>query len=150
MAGMQILLIKTHGDGSFVFAPDGEPAIVAKIHDANGDLADLVAWQPERPGRWWLRRGDIAVLGAHAAAVANYHGDSIRLIGTPQDWFQSGGNGACVLLWAAPLDELFGGVGTVEQMVFDRDFAMTLIVIPAGKRQIERYGVNRGGNDQAV
>ncbi len=114
MSGMQVLLIKTAGDGSFVFAPDGEPAIVAKIHDSHGDLADFVAWQPERPGQWWLRRGELAVLGGHALAVANYHGNSIRLFGTPQDWFRSGGDGVCILLWTAPLDGLFDGVGVVE------------------------------------
>ncbi len=114
MTGMHILLSKAAGDGSFEFAPDGEPAIVAKVHDAHGDLADFVAWQPERPGRWWLRRGDIAVLGGHALEVANYHGDNIRLLETPQDWFRSGGDDVCILLWAAPLVELFDGVGTVE------------------------------------
>ena len=111
---MQVLLIKTASDGSFVFAPDGEPAVVAKIYDANGDLADFVAWQPERPGQWWLRRGELAVLGGHALAVANYFGNCIRLFGTPQDWFRSGGDGVCILLWTAPLDGLFDGVGVVE------------------------------------
>ena len=114
MTKMSVLQIKPHSDGSFEFAPDGEPAIVATIHDANGVLADFAAWQPERPGQWWLRRGDIAVLGGHALAVAAYHGDSIRLCGTPQDWFRTHRRGACVLLWTAPLDGLFDGVGSVE------------------------------------
>ena len=114
MTKMSVLQIKPHSDGSFEFAPDGEPAIVAEIHDAHDALADFAAWQPERPGQWWLRHGDIAVLGGHALAVAAYHGDSIRLCGTPQDWFRTHRRGVCVLLWGAPLDELFDGVGSVE------------------------------------
>ena len=109
-----VLRIKTNGDGSFVFAPDGEPTIVAEIHDAYGDLADFVAWQPERPGQWWLRHGDIAVLGAHNLAVASYYGDNIRLHGTPQDYFNAHQSGVCVLLWSAPLDGLFDGVGMIQ------------------------------------
>ena len=91
MTGMQVLMIKTAGDGSFEFAPDGEPAIVARVYDANHEPVDFVAWQPERPGQWWLRRGDLAVLGGHILAVANYHGDSIRLIETPH----GGGSREC-------------------------------------------------------
>ena len=114
MSAVHILQVKTHNDGSFVFDRQGELAFVAEIHDAHGDLADFAAWQPERPGQWWLRHGDIAVLGGHALAVASYHGDGIRLCGTPQDWFRTHRRGACVLLWGAPLDELFDGVDSIE------------------------------------
>ena len=114
MSTMDVLQIKTNCTGGFVFAADGEPAIVAEIHDAHGEIADFVAWQPEQQGRWWLRRGDIAVLGGHALAVAAYHGDKIRLWPTPQDWFRTRQLGVCILLWDAPLDGLFEGVGGVE------------------------------------
>ena len=114
MTKMSVLQIKPHGDGSFEFAPDGEPAIVATINDAHGVLADFAAWQPERPGQWWLRHGDIAVLGAHNLAVASYHGDGIRLHETPQAYFSDRQSGVCILLWTAPLDGLFDGVGSVE------------------------------------
>jgi len=114
MSAVQILQVKTHTDGSFVFDRQGELALVAKIHDAHGDLTDLVAWQPERPGQWWLRHGDIAVLGAHNLAVAAYYGDGIRLHGTPQDYFSTHQSGVCVLLWSAPLDGLFDGVGMIQ------------------------------------
>lgn len=111
---MHVHKITTHRDGSFVFTPDGEPAIVAKIHDAHGALSDFVAWQPERPGQWWLRHGDIAVLGGHTLAVAAWHGDNIRLSPTPQDWFRTRQRGVCILLWTAPMRELFEGVSRVE------------------------------------
>jgi hypothetical protein len=111
---MHVLLIKTNRVGGFVLAPDGEPSIVGEVRDAYGDIADFVAWQPEKPERWWLRHGDIAVLGGHALAVAAFHGDRIRLYGTPQDWFRTRQRGVCILLWDAPLDGIFDGVGAVE------------------------------------
>ena len=111
---MRVLPIKTNGNGLFAFCRHGEPAIVADVIDSEGDPADLVAWQPERPGRWWLRFGDCAVLGGHNLALASWYGDSIHLHGTPQDFFRAGQRGCCVLLWDAPLDDLFAGAVAVD------------------------------------
>ena len=111
---MRVLPIKTNDDGLFGFDSHGELAIVADVIDSEGDPADLVAWQPERPGRWWLRFGDVAVLGSHELAVAAWGGGVIRLHGTPEEWFRGGRHGTCVLLWDAPLDHLFAGVEHVD------------------------------------
>ena len=43
-----------------------------------------------------------------------YYGDTIRLYETPQQWLLGRPHGVCVLLWTAPLDYLFDGVGAVE------------------------------------
>ena len=106
--------IKAHDNGLFEFSPEGELAAVARVHDSEGDLADFVAWFLDRPGEWWLRYGDIPILGSHALAVAAYHGDGTRLYATPEAWLLGGRRGVCVLLWGAPLNDLFAGVGNIE------------------------------------
>lgn len=110
---MHVLPITTHSDGLFEFTLDGELAIVAQVHDSEGDLADLVGWQPERPGHWWLRFADVAVLGGQNLELAGWYGEPIHLHGTPQDFFRARQRGCCVLLWSAPLADLFAGVRAV-------------------------------------
>ena len=106
--------IATRPDG--IYEPDlaGEWAVVAGAFDANGELGDLVAWFPERPGQWWRRTGDIPVLGARELAIAADGGWSIWLFPTPNDWLFAHGDGVCIIDWAVPLDWLFDGVARVE------------------------------------
>ena len=111
---IRVLRIETHDSGLFSFAAEGELAAVARVHDSDHDLADFVAWFVGSPGQWWLRHGDCAVLGAHELAVAAWGGGVIRLHATPEDWFHGGRHGVCVLLWGAPLDDLFAGVGSIR------------------------------------
>ena len=105
--------IRTRPDGLYEPDDGGGPAVIAPVYDSGGELADLCAWDLDAPETWWLRHGDVAVLGGHALAVAAYFGGSIRLYSTPQAWFLGGQRGVCVLLWDAPLDDLFAGVGHV-------------------------------------
>ena len=79
------------------------------------DIVDLLAWLPDKPETWWLRRGnETPILGARNLAIAAYFGDKITLHPNPQDWLLAGGHGVCVLKWSWPLDNLFEGVGAVE------------------------------------
>ena len=41
----------------------GVPAVVLGVADRYGEISDLVAWLPDNPGDWWLRRGALSVLG---------------------------------------------------------------------------------------
>ncbi len=111
---IRVLRIETQDSGFFEFSADGALAAVARVHDSDHDLADFVAWFLDRPGQWWLRHGDCAVLGGHELAVAAWGGGVIRLHATPEEWFLGGQHGACVLLWDAPLDDLFAGVGSIR------------------------------------
>ena len=114
MSILHAVRIETQGNGLFGFSTDGDVAAVARVHDSNNELGDFVAWFPDHPNQWWLRRGDIAVLGGHDLAVAGYHGGDIRLHATPQAWLLGGRRGTCILMWDAPLDDLFNGVGAVD------------------------------------
>ena len=78
--------IHTRPDGLYELADDGDMVVMIPVYDSNHELADLCVWDPAAPGRWWLRCGDVAVLGGHALAAAAYYGDTIRLYATPQEW----------------------------------------------------------------
>ena len=110
-----IARILTRRDG--LYEPDaaGDLAVITPVHDRHDELADLVAWWPDEPETWWLRRGDeTPFLGTRNLAMAAYYGDPITLHPTPWDWLLAGRKGVCVLQWSWPLDNLFEGVGAIE------------------------------------
>ena len=111
---LSMVRIETNTDGHFEFAPNGESVILTRVHDRHGEVVDFVAWRPDEPGSWWLRRGDeTPILGARNLAMAAYYGDPITLHPTPQDWLLAGWKGACIIKWSWPLDDLFEGVGEI-------------------------------------
>ena len=106
--------IVVSGDGTYQPDASGQWAAILAVHDQDGEVADLVAWLVDRPGRWWLRYGEVVVLGARTLAVARYHGDPITLHDTPQSWALARGVGACVLRWDVDLRELLDGIARVD------------------------------------
>ena len=123
--------IATSADGTYRPDPAGAWAAVLEVKgfvlepvgmvggslvwDDVHDVVDLVAWHPEDPGRWWLRRGDATpIIGARELRIAGHFNTPIELYETPQAWARAGGHGVAVLIWGAPLNELFDGVGRVE------------------------------------
>ena len=102
-------------DGTYEPDPAGEYAAILGVHDRDGELVNLCAWFPDKPGHWWLRyRDECFFLGARALEIAAYFGDPIELHGTPQDWALAGGQGACVLRWDVDLRPWFEGVRRVD------------------------------------
>ncbi len=61
-------------------------------------LADLLAWHPEEPTRWWYRIGGHgAVLGADNLDLAHVEGLPISFALTPLDWLRGDCRGAVLL-----------------------------------------------------
>ena len=132
MSVISIVRIAPRSDGGFDFDSKGDEAFVIRVHgfgvemigfDQEGapvegevyDIVDLLAWLPDKPETWWLRRGDeTPILGAHSLAMAVYYGDTITLQATPEAWLLAGRKGACIIKWSWPLGDLFDGVGDVE------------------------------------
>ena len=113
--GLGATRIITSAEGTYTPAPDGDYAAILPVHDAEGELANLVAWSPDAPGHWWLRYSDECfILGARALEVAAYFHDPIELQGTPQVWAIEGGKGACVLRWDVDLRPWFEGLKRVD------------------------------------
>ncbi len=64
----------------------------------NPQLADLIAWQPKEPTRWWCRLGTPrAVLGTHNLDLAHSEGWPICFATTPLDWLRGDCRGAVLL-----------------------------------------------------
>ena len=95
--------------------PVGFGADGALVWDDIYEPIDIVAWFAESPDRWWLRRGDATpIIGVRELRMAADLGDQITLFETPQSWALAGGHGAAVLIWGAPLHQLFDGVPHVQ------------------------------------
>ena len=72
--------------------------------------ANVVAWRPDAPGRWWLEVTDWPLLGWQAVESARFDGGPLVLHPTPAAWVASGGQGCCVLRWAVDPLEFFNGL----------------------------------------
>ena len=107
--------IVSHRDGTYTPAATGEWVVLMGVFDRLGELCDLVAWQPDHPGRWWLRVGDVCpLLGAGNLELAVLCHESITVHPTPEARVRAAGRGVCILDWDAPLNEIFDGVVAVE------------------------------------
>ena len=132
MSIISIVRIAPRPDGGFDFDNEGEWAFAIQVYgfevemidvDQDGipvegmvyNVVDLLAWLPDSPGTWWMRRGDeTPILGSRNLAMAAYHGDSITLHQNPHEWLLGGRRGACVIKWGWPLGDLFADVGEIE------------------------------------
>ena len=109
--------ITTAGRG-FDFDPSGIPSIIQGVWRGLAPsiesgvehpiLADLIAWRPAEPGRWWHRwdcdtpaLGDEYVEDAHAVGPLFCHL-------TPLDWLRSGCRGTVLLHFAEHFALEFG------------------------------------------
>ena len=74
---------------------DGDLAVVvAAVLDL--EIRDLIAFNPDEPGRWHLRRGEVDVLGAECLGEKVF---PTIIYPNPLRWLQSGGNGICIVNW---------------------------------------------------
>ena len=93
---------------AFDLDPAGIPAIVQPVWRGPAPsiecavehpvLADLIAWRPAEPARWWYRWGcDSPTLGDEYVDDAHRHYHPLVCHPTPLDWLRAGCVG-CVLL----------------------------------------------------
>ena len=63
---------------------------------------DHIAWYPDDPARWWLRRGTAVLLGEIEVVHAEVYGEPIQVHRTPLDWLKAGGEGVVIVAdWEA-------------------------------------------------
>ncbi len=93
--------IVTHSDGLFEFHDDGEVALVVPEGEPESPgwavVPDLIAFKPSEPGRWWLRRGQVDLLGAYNMAPWKLSPTTIHE--TPLSWLRAGADGICIVDW---------------------------------------------------
>jgi hypothetical protein len=93
--------VQTSPDGFYEPGDDGTDAvIIAEGRPAPpiwDGLDDLIAFQPEAPGRWWRRRGEVKILGGHNLR----HGSTLPVIvhENPLSFLRGGARGVCVIDW---------------------------------------------------
>lgn len=86
------------GTPAFVLPAWAGPAPSIYQHVETPILADLIAWRPDDPARWWYRLGDVDVdLGAEHLDLAHTEGWPINLACSPLEWLQGNCRGACLL-----------------------------------------------------
>jgi hypothetical protein len=106
--GVGIATVETTGNSFYQPAPGSRLAFIMpcygpypppKMPTGPGDPQphDLLAWCPNQPSRWWLRRGSAVTLGEWAVALAETYREPLHVHQTPLDWLQHGGGGAVVL-----------------------------------------------------
>ena len=66
-----------------------------------GELIDIVAFEPTKPDRFYLRAGVDCMLGADNAAHASVYRLPLRVHETPLEWLVGGMIGCCPLTWDA-------------------------------------------------
>lgn len=113
-------MIQPLASGNYRPSDDGQWAVILEVRDRHDELADLVAWLPGDPSRWWLRYGDeTPILGARDLAFAADCNQPVTLLPTPEAWLfmHSKPNRravVCVLDWGVVVGPLFEGVSRVE------------------------------------
>ena len=92
----------------FHIADDGTPAIIQPVWRGPAPsldcsieapfLADLIAWRPCDPSRWWYRWGAASpTLGDEYVIAAHTHGRALNCKVTPLEWLRGGCRGTVLL-----------------------------------------------------
>jgi hypothetical protein len=99
-AGWGVVRAKPGADGLFLTG-EGAPHMLLPV-TMDGDLIDLVAFQPSAPSHWMLRTGLGWALGMDRGLEPYTWGDVPTVHETPLDWLRADCTGICVLDWSAP------------------------------------------------
>lgn len=100
--------IETTRDGLYQPAPSGrrafiqpvytsKPVDVPILHPNDPVPLDLIAWLPDQPTHWWLRRGVGVFLGEYAVSIAADLGEPLQICRSPLAWLRAGGAGTVVI-----------------------------------------------------
>lgn len=105
--------IRTSGD-LYEPADHGQGAVLVGVRDDDdGELIDIVAFDPERPAKFWRRTGAAVFLGWRAVEIADHYLEPLTLHPTPLHWLRHGCEGAVFLdlgrrlsFWTAGISEI--------------------------------------------
>jgi hypothetical protein len=107
--------IRVLPDGRWEHDDAGLLACVLLVKGPDGKILEGVAWDPNRPGAWWLCTRRVNILGEENIAAA---GTAPLLVhATPERWLDGGGRGICVLDWSTDLRTPLGGARLVTDSI---------------------------------
>ena len=90
---------------TFQFSDGGSGAVIVPVCDDyqlesfEYSIADLLAFLPGNPGRWWMYRDACPVLNAAAVDRAAILNIPLVIRATPLSWLAADRDGLCVLDW---------------------------------------------------
>lgn len=135
-------------DGSFQPVADFEPgaldATIMLVRDGNGDVADAVAWEDSRPGRWWTYSGTLDYIGEGELRRAWWGNRPARMVSTPAAYLDAIGSAFCILRWSADVDAILGPVcGVVcDTEALKAKLRRTLLEQAADRRRLLESAIN--------
>lgn len=101
---------------------DGAPAIIVPVLDAE-ELVDLLAFDPRRPERWWLRIGAVPLLGGDELAYLllgpKLFAEPLWVHRTPLNWLRNSCHGVVIL----DIDRGLGDLAIVPNGIAAEDAA---------------------------
>lgn len=97
-----VAAIETHPLGIFDFAEHGHRAFIQPVLSGGEftDIADLIAWYPDKPAHWWTHCYTGLPLGIDQLDRAEIEGFPLSIRPTPLSWLQAGGDGVVITDWA--------------------------------------------------
>lgn len=112
-------------------------------------ITDIVAFSPDAPDQWYLRRGSSWALGLDeiAAVQSGWHGASLFISPTPLDWLRAGMRGACVIDWTRDAMDTLRSLSGIQ--VADRKFAQALRLQLSKPPRLPEINVFGGKRDAA-
>lgn len=114
VGGLGVAKISPVSDGLFEFGGELSAVILPVYWSAiptedalvpDWELDDILAFSPEEPSQWWLRRGDAVFVGAGDLDHL-YLGAELKIHRTPMSWLLDYGEGCFVLDWPRAADRL--------------------------------------------
>jgi hypothetical protein len=80
------------------------------------DVFDVIAWEPQRPGRWWWQSGLAVLLGEDdLRSIQLAERRAIRLVENPAAWLDAKAPAVCILDWyGCDLRRVLRDVGTIR------------------------------------
>jgi len=95
-------------NGCGVFTPeDGNFDVMLYPVTYNGEVFNVVAWEPQKPKKWYLRVCDDSILGMTNVYEARTFRKPLRVFDNPMEYIMAGEKGCCPLTTDACL-ELIG------------------------------------------
>lgn len=103
-------------DKNDIWSPSDQGPYYITIAVRDGEaVTDIVAFSPDKPNEWFLRRGVAWALGLDKINDALAWPETVvPLAATPLDWLRSGMVGACVIDWTPDAVEAIRALQQIE------------------------------------
>jgi len=107
-----------NADGRFELLSEFEPGAVDAeimiVRDEGLEAFDAVAWEHDKPSRWWTLRDVVTGVGEHEISKAFWEERPARMIETPADYLACRCEACCIIDWSADINAIIGLAPAIE------------------------------------